>query len=287
MAEEMAVNVTNMNGYLDILQHQSFEQIITALLVLIIGYIVVKILISQVTKIGERGLNIPALTMLQITRAIKIFLYFIIIMTALGILGFDVSGLMISIAAGISIILGFGLQDTVNNIASGVWISASRAYDLDDEVIIAGESGVVKNVSIMATELKKLDNTRVLVPNAKVWNSPITNVTRMDKKMIVADYGVGYETNINDAIKVALDVAQSNPKLHKDPEPIVRFREIADSAVILQLRVWVDTDDYYPAKSDVLKALFEKLGEAGINIPFPQRDIHIIETKKEEMPKKL
>ncbi|MDD4300304.1 MAG: mechanosensitive ion channel family protein [Methanomicrobium sp.] len=280
MAEEdLVVDADGINSFFEILKNQSVDHIIGAVLVLAVGYIVVKILVRQFTKIGERGLNIPALTMLQITRAVKIFLYFIIVMTALGILGFDVSGLMISIAAGISIILGFGLQDTVNNIASGVWISASRAYDLEDEVIIAGESGIVKNVSIMATELKKLDNTRVLVPNAKVWNSPITNVTRMDKKMIVADYGVGYETNINDAISVALAVADSDPRLHREPAPIVRFKEMADSAVILQLRVWVDTDDYYQAKSDVLKSLFEKLGEAGINIPFPQRDVHIIEKK--------
>lgn len=277
MADEAKLSIAQINSYLDNVTSISFEQIIMALAALVIGYIVIKTITKQIEKFGERDLRIPNLMMLQITRAIKIFLYFVVIMVALGILGLNVDGILISVAAGISIILGFGLQDTVNNIASGIWITASRAYDLEDEVTLAGETGIVKDVSIMATELKKLDNTRVMIPNGKVWNSPIINVTKECKRLIAVDYGVGYETNINDAISVALDVADSHPKLHKDPKPIVRFKEMADSAVILQLRVWVDTDDYYPVKSDVLKALFEKLGEAGINIPFPQRDIHIIE----------
>lgn len=277
MAGEIAVDMSSLSSYFKSVDSITPEQIVAALAVLIVGYIIIKILLSQFEKIGEKNLNIPALTMLQIGRAVKILLYFVLIMAALGILGFDIDGILISITAGISIILGFGLQDTINNLASGVWISASRAYDLEDEVTIAGETGIVKNMTIMATELKRIDNTRVIVPNGKVWNSAIVNVTKMDKRMIVADYGVGYETNINDAIKVALDVADENPKLHKEPKPIVRFKDMADSAVILQLRVWVDTDDYYPVKSEVLKALFERLGEAGINIPFPQRDIHIKE----------
>ena len=277
MADKIDVDMSSLGVYFKSVSSITPEQIVAALAVLIIGYIIIKVLLRQFQKLGEKNLNIPALTMLQISRALRILLYFVLIMAALGILGFDINGILISITAGISIILGFGLQDTINNLASGVWISASRAYDLEDEVTIAGETGTVKNVTIMATELKKLDNTRVIVPNGKVWNSAIVNVTKMDKRMIVADYGVGYETNINDAIKVALDVADENPKLHKEPAPIVRFKEMADSAVILQLRVWVDTNDYYPVKSEVLKALFERLGEAGINIPFPQRDVHIKE----------
>ncbi|MBP2133769.1 small-conductance mechanosensitive channel [Methanomicrobium sp. W14] len=277
MADKVTVDLSSLGSYVDSVSSVSLEQVIAALLVLIVGYLVIKVLMKQFGRIGEKNLNIPSLTMLQLTRALKVLLYFVLIMAVLGILGFDIDGILISITAGISIILGFGLQDTINNLASGIWISASRAYDLEDEVTIAGETGTVKNVSIMATELKKLDNTRVIIPNGKVWNSAIINVTKMDKRLIVLDYGVSYDTNINDAIKVALDVADSHPKLHKEPAPIVRFKEMADSSIVLQLRVWVDTDDYYPVKSDVLKMLFEKLTETGINIPFPQVDVHMKE----------
>jgi small conductance mechanosensitive channel len=277
MADKVTVDLSSLGSYVDSVSSVSLEQVIAALLVLIVGYLVIKVLMKQFGRIGEKNLNIPSLTMLQLTRALKVLLYFVLIMAVLGILGFDIDGILISITAGISIILGFGLQDTINNLASGIWISASRAYDLEDEVTIAGETGTVKNVSIMATELKKLDNTRVIIPNGKVWNSAIINVTKMDKRLIVLDYGVSYDTNINDAIKVALDVADSHPKLHKEPAPIVRFKEMADSSIVLQLRVWVDTDDYYPVKSDVLKMLFEKLTETGINIPFPQVDVNMKE----------
>lgn len=79
---------------------------------------------------------------------------------------------------------------------------------------------------------------------------------------------------IADAIRVALDIAARHDKLHKDPVPIVRFREMADSAVVLQLRAWMDTDTYYPVKSEVLTMLYDDLNAAGIGIPFPQMDVH-------------
>jgi len=87
--------------------------------------------------------------------------------------------------------------------------------------------------------------------------------------MIVIVYGVGYDTNIKEAVQVALDVVDKHPKIHKDPQPIVRFREMGESSVDLQLRAWVDTDDYYPVKSEVLANLFEALNEANIDIPYP------------------
>jgi small conductance mechanosensitive channel len=167
------------------------------------------------------------------------------------------------------------MKDTINNLASGVWIAASKAYDINDEVEIAGKNGVVMDMNIMATELKQLDNTRVIVPNGNVWNSPITNVTRMPKRMIVLDYGVAYNTKIADAVRLALGIAERHDKLHKDPVPIVRFKQMADSAVVLQLRAWVDTDNYYPVKSEILTMLYDDLNAAGIGIPFPQVDVHL------------
>lgn len=213
--------------------------------------------------------------LINLIKALKLFLYIIVLLFALSALGLEVGVYILSIFAFISIIISFGMKDTINNLASGVWIAASKAYDINDEVDLAGKYGVVIDMNIMATEIKQLDNTRVIIPNGQVWNSPITNVTKMPTRQIVVDYGVAYNTDIQDAVNVALKVAGEHLKLHKEPEPIVRFKEMADSAVILQLRVWVDTDDYYPVKSDILRMIYDGLYEAGISIPFPQVDFHI------------
>ncbi|EHQ34987.1 mechanosensitive ion channel family protein [Methanoplanus limicola] len=251
------------------------ENVIACLISILIGYIIVRILTCRMEEIIGKNTKMPKIMTIHLIKAVKLFLYLIVILIALGFIGVQSATIILSVMAFISIILGFGLQDTVNNIASGVWIASSKAYDIDDEVVLAGESGVVKDMNIMATEIKRLDNTRVFIPNGKIWNGSIVNVTRMPTRLIAAEYGVAYDTDIKDAMDAALTVCERHPKLHRDPKPIVRFREMADSAVILQLRVWVDTDDYYQVKSDVLNMLYDELNARDISIPFPQRDVHL------------
>ncbi|MGC9434788.1 MAG: mechanosensitive ion channel family protein [Methanomicrobiales archaeon] len=253
----------------------SLDEIALAIITLIAGYIIVRIIAGRLMASFEKGMNIPRIMAGNLVRAIRLFLYLIVILLALSFLHVDVDAIMISIAAFIAFVLGFGMQDTINNLASGIWISAAKAYDIDDEVDIAGHYGVVIGMNIMSTEIKKLDNSRVIIPNGKIWNNAITNVSKMPVRMLVVDYGVAYGTPVDEAIRVALEVAATHPRLHKEPAPIVRFREMADSAVILQLRAWVDTDWYYPVKSEVLTALYNELRGAGIEIPFPQVDVHM------------
>ncbi|ADN35322.1 MscS Mechanosensitive ion channel [Methanolacinia petrolearia DSM 11571] len=269
------LDASTLESNFETLSTITIEEIIFALIVLVVGYVVVKIIINRIEHYFSKSTKMPKLMAINIVKAIKLFLYIIVILCALQALGIEVSVFIISIFAFISIIMSFGMKDTINNLASGVWIAASRAYDIDDEVELSGKHGTVMDMNVMATEIKQLDNTRIIIPNGTVWNSPIINVTRMDRRMIAVEYGVAYNTVIQDAIDVALKVADEHPKLHKEPKPIVRFREMADSAVVLQLRVWVDTDDYYQAKSDVLTGIYNGLNKAGIGIPFPQVDVHM------------
>ncbi|WP_421909094.1 mechanosensitive ion channel family protein [Methanolacinia petrolearia] len=269
------LDASTLESNFETLSTITIEEIIFALIVLVVGYVVVKIIINRIEHYFSKSTKMPKLMAINIVKAIKLFLYIIVILCALQALGIEVSVFIISIFAFISIIMSFGMKDTINNLASGVWIAASRAYDIDDEVELSGKHGTVMDMNVMATEIKQLDNTRIMIPNGTVWNSPIINVTRMDRRMIAVEYGVAYNTVIQDAIDVALKVADEHPKLHKEPKPIVRFREMADSAVVLQLRVWVDTDDYYQAKSDVLTGIYNGLNKAGIGIPFPQVDVHM------------
>ena len=269
------LDASTLQGNFETLSTITIEEIIFALIVLVAGYIVVRVIVNRIEHYFNKSTKMPRLMAINILKAIKLFLYIIVILCALQALGIEVSVFIVSIFAFISIILSFGMKDTINNLASGVWIAASRAYDIDDEVEISGKHGTVMDMNIMATEIKQLDNTRIIIPNGTVWNSPILNVTRMPKRLIAVEYGVAYNTVIQDAIDVALKVADEHPKLHKEPKPIVRFREMADSAVVLQLRVWVDTDDYYQAKSDVLTGIYNGLNAAGIGIPFPQVDVHM------------
>lgn len=258
------------------LSSASLESIVLTVIVLVVGYIVVRILAGRFEHYASKNTSLPKLMLINLVKIVKAFMYIIVILIALQTLGFDVAVFILSIFAFIAIIMSFGMRDTINNLASGLWIASSRAYDINDEVTLANEHGTVVAMTIMATEIKQLDNSRVIIPNGKVWNSPIINVTRMDKRLIAISFGVAYNTKIRDAMAIALKVADTHPKLHKDPAPIVRFSDMADSAIVLQLRVWVDTVDFYQTKSDIMEMLFDNLTEAGIGIPFPQMDVHLV-----------
>ena len=259
----------------NIILAQSWDKILLAIIALIVGFFIVRYIVSYITGLAGKKSKVSKIALTQVSRAISTILYGIIILVALGFLGVNVNGIIISISAFLALVLGFGLNDTVNNIASGIWITSMNAFDMSDEVDIGGHHGTVINLSIMATEIKKLDNTRVIIPNGKVWNSAIVNVSRMPTRMLVIPFGIGYGSSVDDAYNLALNVVKKHPEVHDSPAPIVRFVEMADSSVNLQLRAWTDTGNYYQVKSDVNKMLYNDLAEGGIEIPFPQMDVNL------------
>jgi small-conductance mechanosensitive channel len=272
-AQDIPLPAINIMRYLEL----SPEEIALAILSLIVGFIAVHLVSRRIMVYARDNMKIPQIMAIHIVTAIKLFLYLVVVLIALSFLDEDIDAIILSVSAVVMFIFGFGLQDTINNFASGIWIASSRAYDIEDEVTIAGHRGFVKDMNIMATEVKLIDNTRVIIPNGKVWNNPIVNVSRMPTRMIVIEYSVSYNTVISEAVNVALRAARKHPKIHSSPAPIVRFKDMADSAVILQLRGWTDTEDYYPVKSELMTMLFEELNEAGIHIPYPQMDVHMKE----------
>lgn len=253
------------------------ENITLAIITFILGCIIVHLIGKKISSYGINSVRIPRLMMVHITNAIKFFLYLVVFLIALAFLDEDIEAVIISVSALVTFILGFGMKDTINNMASGVWIASSRAYDIDDEVTIAGHHGFVTQMNMMATELKKIDNTRIIVPNGNAWNNPIVNVSKMPTRMIVTTYQVSYNTTISDAIEVALNAASKTRGIHTNPEPYVRFREIADYSITLQLRAWTDTEAYYHTESELKRTLYAELTNAGIQIPYPKMDVSVMQ----------
>ncbi|WOF16718.1 mechanosensitive ion channel family protein [Methanoplanus sp. FWC-SCC4] len=271
MAEEFSLNLNAIN--FGALFSLSLGNLILALATLILGYIIVRFIGEAIRKSGEKNLNIPALMMIQIARAIKFVLYVLVILLALAFLNFDVAGIIIAIGAFLGLILGFGMKDTVNNIASGLWISATKAYDIDDEVTVSGLTGLIVDMNLLATELKQIDNARAIIPNGNIWNSPIINYTKMPIRMLILNFGISYDSSVPDAVNAAVSAAKKHSLVHGDPEPAVKFLEMAESSVNLQLRVWVNTPDYYQVKSELMNMLYDGLNTAGVKIPYPHVEL--------------
>ncbi|HII66478.1 mechanosensitive ion channel family protein [Thermococcus sp.] len=254
-------------------------QIITAVLVLIVGFIVAKIIVASFKK-GLKKTKLSGLVIEFLARFLSALLYVAVILLAVRALGVEVGSVVLGLSAVIGLILGFGMQDTLTNLAAGVWLAALRPFEKGDVVTIAGQTGKVEAVGVMSTELLTPDNVLITIPNKLVWGNVITNYTRMPTRRVSVDVGVAYGTDLDKAVKLAMELMKNHPKLLNDPEPSVIITGLGDSSINLQLRAWTKTEDYWAVKVDLTKGIYELYMKEGIEIPFPQMDVHI-----KEMPK--
>jgi small-conductance mechanosensitive channel len=256
------------------------SRLIFAIVVLVAGFMSVKFLVCIFRK-GIQKTKLPDLTTQFLAHFLSILLYVIVILVFLKSLNFDVDSFVIGLSAVIGLVLGLGMQDTLTNITAGVWIAAIRPIDTGETVVVNGQTGKVKAVGIMSTELLTPDNQLITIPNKLVWGSSIVNMTRMPTRRASVDVGVSYSSDVEKAIMIALDLMKGHPLVLKEPEPAVVITELANSSVNLQLRAWMKTGDFAAVKNTLTAGIFEAYRREGIEIPFPQMDIHVKEVKKE------
>ncbi|WP_440956127.1 mechanosensitive ion channel family protein [Methanosarcina sp. Mfa9] len=245
-----------------------------AIIVLVAGFVIAKFLVSMFRS-GIKSTKLPELVVEFLTRFLSILLYIMVVFAFLGTLGFDINGFVIGLSAVVGLVLGFGLQDTLTNLAAGVWIAALRPIDMGEYVKVNGESGTVKAVGIMATELLTPDNQYITIPNKLIWGSPVINSTRMPTRRVSVDVGIGYSSDLEKAIRVAIELMKGHSLVLTEPEPAVVTTELADSSVNLQLRAWTNTGDFWTVKNELTAGIFEAYRKEGIEIPFPQLSVHL------------
>ena len=252
----------------------SLWNIFLFILVLIIGFIIVRIAASLLRKWMLKA-NMGEILAEFASRIIRLILYVFVIGTALAFLGIEIGAALVSVSVVLGFVLGFALGDTLSNIASGFMVAITKPFKAGDYVDVNGETGVVKNVGISVTELDTVDNKHVIIPNKSVWGSNIINYTKNATRRVDMEMGVGYDDNLDTVIKTTMDLLKKDDRVLSDPAPQVAVKEYADSAIIFVIRPWVKTADYWGFFFDFQKSLKEAYDKAGINIPYPQMDVHI------------
>jgi small-conductance mechanosensitive channel len=260
------------------------SRLIFALIVLVVGFALSKHII-YVFKRGIQKTRIPGLTVQFLTHFLSILLYVIVILIFLKSLNFDVDSYIVGVSAVIGIVLGLGLQDTFTNLTAGVCVAAIRPIDMEETVTVNGQTGKVKSVGIMSTELLTLDNQLITIPNKLVWGSSIINMTRMPTRRVSVDVGISYSSSLEKATGIALNLMKTHPLVLKEPEPVVVTTELANSSINLQLRAWAKTGEMGTVKNDLIAGIFDAYTKEGIEIPFPQMDINIRKIKSKESEK--
>jgi small-conductance mechanosensitive channel len=187
-------------------------------------------------------------------------------------------GALTIFAGAVGIGVGFGLQNIASNFISGLVILAERPIAIGDRVEVAGLAGQVELIRARSTVIRSNDNIALIVPNSKFIEEPVTNWTYGDPRVrFRIPVGVAYGSDVNKVREALIAAGQSNPHVLRDPAPSVFLNKFGDSALDFELVVWSSEMSHRPArfKSDLNFAIEEKLREAGIEIPFPQRDLHI------------
>jgi small-conductance mechanosensitive channel len=187
-------------------------------------------------------------------------------------------GALTVFAGAVGIGVGFGLQNIASNFISGLVILAERPIAIGDRIEVAGITGQVQQIRARSTVIVTNDNIAMIVPNSKFIDSPVTNWTYGDPRVrFRLPVGVAYGSDVNKVRDALVAAGRSNPKVLEDPAPSVFLKQFGESSIDFELVVWSTEMSNRPArfKSDLNFAIEEKLREAGIEIPFPQRDLHI------------
>lgn len=247
--------------------------IISALLILFIGNIVVKMVANSVAKL-LKSKNMDNAVVEFVHGLVRYLLFVIVLIAALGRIGVQTASVVAVIgAAGLAI--GLALQGSLSNFAAGVLIVAFRPFKSGDYVEVAGVAGNVASIQIFQTVLTTPDNKMVVVPNAGVINGPITNYSRHDKRRVDMVIGVAYNADLQLTKRVIREALEKDERILKDPDITIGVLELADSSVNFVVRPWCKTEDYWSVYFESHQAIKEALDAAGIEIPFPQLDLHM------------
>ncbi|WP_282110640.1 mechanosensitive ion channel family protein [Shewanella algicola] len=271
-----------LQGWAKVLKNQTINngpsltfKIVVFLLILFITSLVAKI----VTKIISKTVRASKLQFSQLLQEFFISLsskvvYALGVLIALSQLGFELGPLLAGFGIA-GVIIGFALQDTLSNFASGMMILIYRPFDVGDLINAAGVTGRVSHMSLVSTTIKTLDNQRLIVPNNKIWGDTINNITAERQRRVDLVFGIGYGDDIPHAEKILKSIVEQHPKVQATPEPIVRLHTLGESSVDFVVRPWVKPDDYWEVYWDITREVKMRFDAEGVSIPFPQRDVHI------------
>lgn len=250
-------------------------RLISATILFIIGWWAIKLIKKVMLRVMVKREMEPTLSKFLadiLIWTLKILLF----VTVISRLGVENSSFVAIIgAAGLAI--GLSLQGSLSNFAGGVLIIMFKPFKVGDFIEAQGVSGTVKQIQIFVTQLATVDNQIIFVPNGVLSNGTIINFTYATTRRADLTIGISYSSNIKKAKDVIVEILNNHPMILKDPEPMVLVKDLAESSINLAVRPWSEIENFFIMRSEVLEQIKNAFDKEGIEIPFPQRELHIIQ----------
>lgn len=248
-------------------------KIVGAIVILLLGRLISGAVRSGIRKMMlARGMD-PSLTGFVASLAYFALMAFTVIATV-GQFGVQTAS-FVAILGAVGFAVGMALQGTLANFASGVMILLFRPFTAGDVIEAAGIKGKVVDIAIFSTTINTPDNVRITVPNGQLYGGIIKNFNGYDTRRVDMVMGIGYGSDIDQAMAILADLCAQDSRILKDPEVTIAVAELADSSVNIVVRPWVNSADYWGVFFDMQKNTKQAFDAAGIDIPFPQTVVHL------------
>ena len=258
------------------LQAQGFN-LLKGLLVMAVGFILVRFALKVSSRYLKKIKIEPTLESF-LNNLIRLILYVIVIVTAVGVMGIPLTSVL-TILASAGVAVSLALQGALSNLVGGVMLLMLKPIRVGEYVRIgdanASIEGTVTGIGAFYTELKMPDHRRISIPNSSLTNTPIINFNREGTRRLDMTYSLSYETDIDKAMSVLRKLAEDHPAVFSDPAPVVHLSQLADSGMTFLVRIWCKSEDYWDINFYLIEEGKRRLDEAGLEIPYPQMDVHM------------
>lgn len=261
-----------MEKFLQYLKDNS-EKIISAGLILIIGYAFIRLLLFLLDKTLNRS-KLDTTAHKFIVSFTKTLLYIILVMVFLSQLEFDMNSL-VALMGAVGIAIGLAIQGTVANITGGITILMSKPFISGDLIEINSVLGIVSSINIVQTKIHTIDNKVIFIPNSEISSNKIINYSSEKTRRLDLVFSIGYKCDFSLAKKLINNIIDLHEDILSDPLPIVRVTELSSHSVDIAVKVWTPTDKYWDVRFDLLEQVKLTFDDNGINIPFNQLDVHV------------
>lgn len=249
------------------------QKLIGAVIVLIVGLWIVKLVTKGMMNVMNRSKMDDSLKPF-LKSIFSIVLKIMLGISVLGMLGIEMTS-FIAILASAGLAIGMALSGTLQNFAGGIMILLFKPFKVGDFIDAQGHLGTVAEIQIFNTILKSPDNKTIIIPNGGLANSSMTNYTTEDIRRVDWTFGIAYGDDVDKARNLIQKLCESDPAILNEPVVFIGVSELADSSVNFTVRAWVNTPDYWAVFFRMNEAVYKTFNSEGIQIPFPQMDVHV------------
>ncbi|WP_201546887.1 mechanosensitive ion channel family protein [Psychrobacter lutiphocae] len=252
---------------------QLLTKLVLAVIIFVIGRWLAKKIVRVAYNIMKRS-HLEDTVSIFLSRLLYGVLLVIVILAALSKVGVQTTS-VVAILGGAALAVGLALKDQLSNFAAGILIIIFRPFVRGDYVTISSYTGTVTDITLINTHITTTNNHDVIIPNGDISTSAIINYTSLPNRRVDITVGIGYDDNIKTAKEILLATAKANSLAFTDPAPIVRVTNLGDNSVDLTINVWTTNDEWWAMQCQLLEAFKEALDDNNIDIPYPQRSIHV------------